>query len=97
MGGWLHILEMSVHPDGQRQGRAGALVAAARDHARASGLSHLSLTTDRWIPFNGPMYAGMGFRILPRDRCPAWLSDLMAREVAAGFDPARRVAMVRRP
>lgn len=96
-GDWLHILELSVHPDGQRQGRARALLATAIAHARCAGLARVSLTTDRDIPFNGPIYARQGFAEVPPARQPQWLADLLTAEAAAGFDPLRRVAMARRP
>lgn len=95
MDGWLHIHEMSVHPAAQRQGHARALIEAARLDALRAGLLVLSLTTDRFIPFNGPLYGRLGFRILAPEDQPAWLRAVLRREVAAGFDPARRVAMSR--
>lgn len=95
--GWLHILEVSVHPAAQRQGRARALVETALAHARTQGLAMVSLTTDRDLPFNGPIYARMGFERLDEADCPAWLKALLAQEAAHGFDPARRIAMARRP
>jgi ribosomal protein S18 acetylase RimI-like enzyme len=97
IGNWLHILEVSVHPAAQRQGRARQLMETALAHARAERLDMVSLTTDRELPFNGPMYAGMGFQTLAPAHCPGWLTDLLAREVAHGFDPALRIAMARRP
>lgn len=97
IAGWLHILEVSVHPAAQRQGRARALVETALAHARAQGLARVSLTTDRLLPFNGPMYARMGFSELAEADRPGWLSDLLAREAAHGFDPALRIAMARTP
>lgn len=95
--GWLHILEVSVHPDAQRQGRARALVETALAHARETGLGMVSLTTDRELPFNGPMYARMGFRALAAAHQPAWLAGFLASEAEHGFDPALRVAMARTP
>lgn len=95
--GWLHILEVSVHPAAQRQGRARALVETALRHARDAGLAMVSLTTDRALPFNGPMYARMGFSELPASQRPPWLTTLLDREAEHGFDPALRVAMARRP
>lgn len=95
--GWLHIREVSVHPAAQRQGRARALVEAAIAHARAEGIAMVSLTTDRLLPFNGPMYAGMGFVVLTAGSQPAWLAARLAREAEHGFDPALRIAMARQP
>jgi GNAT superfamily N-acetyltransferase len=93
--GWLHLLEMSVHPDHQRQGRARALMETALAEARARGLGMMSLTTDRALPWNAPAYARLGFRELQADERPQWLSDLLAREVALGFEAALRIAMGR--
>jgi GNAT superfamily N-acetyltransferase len=95
--GWLHILEVSVHPAAQRQGRARALVETALGHARSGGLAMVSLTTDRELPFNGPMYARMGFSELSAAQAPPWLAAILAREAEHGFDPALRIAMARRP
>jgi GNAT superfamily N-acetyltransferase len=95
--GWLHILELSVHPAAQRQGRARALLEHARSEARRRRLTHLSLTTDRAIPFNGPMYQRFGFVPLGKPDCPAWLKAILDEEVRHGFDPDRRVAMVMTP
>jgi GNAT superfamily N-acetyltransferase len=95
--GWLHILEVSVHPAAQRQGRARALIDTALEHARAEGQAMVSLTTDRALPFNGPMYARMGFEELRDGDRPAWLKALLAKEAAHGFDPKLRIAMARRP
>jgi GNAT superfamily N-acetyltransferase len=97
IGGWLHILEMSVHPTAQREGRARALMETALAHARAASLAMASLTTDRELPFNAPMYARMGFAPLEVPQCPEWLQELLHHEVARGFDPALRIAMARRP
>ena len=95
--GWLHILEVSVHPAAQRQGRARALVETALRHARQAGLGMVSLTTDRALPFNGPMYARMGFSELSAVQQPGWLAAMLAREAEHGFDPAMRIAMARHP
>lgn len=95
--GWLHILEVSVDPAAQRQGRARALVETALAHARAEGLPMVSLTTDRKLPFNAPMYARMGFSELSAGQLPPWLAAMLAREAEHGFDPAMRIAMARCP
>ena len=97
MGGWLHIVEISVHPEAQRQGLGGRLIRAACAEAAADGLEAVSLTTDRHLPWNAPAYQRLGFAELPAEATPRWLAEILSREAAAGFDPARRVAMSRRP
>ncbi|MFT3940438.1 GNAT family N-acetyltransferase [Rhodopseudomonas sp.] len=88
----LHIGEMDVHPNSQRQGVGRALLTASLDKARAQKLDGATLTTDRFAPF----YAIMGFRPLADDELPARLRELLAEEAKIGLDPARRVAMMLR-
>jgi ribosomal protein S18 acetylase RimI-like enzyme len=95
--GWLHVLELSVHPDGQRQGLGRALMAHAAAAARVRGLARVSLTTDREIAWNGPAYRRMGFSELAPASQPDWLAAILSHEVEVGFDPARRVAMAKAP
>jgi len=95
--GWLHILELSVHPSHHRNGHARALIDTARAFARTEGLDAVSLTTDRAIPWNGPAYTRMGFHALTAPESPDWLLAILAHETTAGFDPLRRIAMMRAP
>lgn len=92
----LHIGEMDVHPNWQRQGVGRALLTAALDKARAQRLDGATLTTDRFAPFNAPFYATMGFRALAGDELPAKLRDILDEEAKIGLDPDRRVAMMLR-
>ncbi|QMW22917.1 GNAT family N-acetyltransferase [Sandaracinobacteroides saxicola] len=94
-GEWLHILELSVAQAAQRRGIGRALVERAAEHARARGLRSLSLTTDRFIEWNAPAYARMGFAELAAGEQPDWLAGILLREATHGLDPARRVAMAR--
>ena len=76
----------------QGRGLGSALLAAVIAHARDCGYASLLLTTDRELSWNGPYYRRRGFSELG----PAPWSGPAARldeEAAAGFDPARRVAM----
>jgi len=91
--GWLHILEISVHPAAQRRGHARALIERARSEAVARRLGCLSLTTDHAIAWNGPSYRRMGFVELAPAQLPGWLAAILQHEISLGFDPARRVAM----
>lgn len=95
--GWLHILELSVHPAWHRQGHGRALVERAVEEARARSLPMVSLTTNRDIAWNGPAYGRMGFAELQPAATPPWLLRIIAHEVGIGFDPALRIAMARIP
>ncbi|WP_346295838.1 GNAT family N-acetyltransferase [Rhodopseudomonas sp. P1] len=95
-GDFLHIGEMDVHPNWQRQGVGRALLTAALDKARAQRLDGATLTTDRFAPFNAPFYAIIGFRPLADDELPARLREILDEEAKIGLAPARRVAMMLR-
>jgi predicted N-acetyltransferase YhbS len=91
--GWLHVAEIDMAQAWQRKGVGRALMQAALAAGRAAGLAGATLTTDRLVPFNAPFYASLGFRILEAHALPERLRIILAKEHAAGFDPARRVAM----
>lgn len=90
----LHILEFDVHRRHQGQGLGRRLLAFAIDEARGRGLSGLSLTTFRDIPWNAAFYASMGFEALAPGTAPRTLQAYLDREVEHGHDPARRCAMI---
>ncbi|MBZ6076716.1 GNAT family N-acetyltransferase [Microvirga puerhi] len=94
--GSLFIKEMSVHQNHQRRGLGHCLMQTALAHARDSGCASVSLTTDRLIPFNAPFYERIGFSALPIDEAPAALRLVHDQEIKSGFDPRRRILMIRR-
>jgi hypothetical protein len=47
--------------------------------------------TDRFVPFNAPFDARLGFQLLEGDAIPQHLRNNLARQVANGLDPLRRV------
>ncbi|SSW72238.1 hypothetical protein AGI3411_05520 [Achromobacter agilis] len=94
MEGDLYLAEMAVSLPQQGRGLGRALLLAVREHARAAGYRSVVLTTDRELPWNAPFYLRHGFSELPPARLPAPLAARLRLEEAAGFDPARRCAMV---
>jgi GNAT superfamily N-acetyltransferase len=94
-GECLHVQEIDVAPDWQRRGIGRALMQAVLGEGRARGLRAATLTTDRLAPFNAPFYASLGFLLLDEADLSDRLRTILASEHAAGFDPARRVAMIR--
>jgi GNAT superfamily N-acetyltransferase len=93
--GLLFVKEVSVARAHQRAGLGRRLVQAAEDHARTACHPAMALTTDRFIPFNGPLYARLGFVEVPAERATPGLRQRLSDEVAAGFDPARRIVMMK--
>ncbi|MGE8612833.1 hypothetical protein AVE30378_05145 [Achromobacter veterisilvae] len=94
MDGDLYLAEMAVSLPRQGRGLGRALLLAVRAHASAAGYRSVVLTTDRELPWNAPFYRRHGFSELPPDRLPAQLAARLRHEAEAGFDPARRCAMV---
>lgn len=91
-GDELHIWELAVDAGHQQRGIGGLLMRAARLHARAAGLSAVTLTTFRDLPWNAPWYARLGFR--EADAPPASrLADVLRAEAAHGLPEQRRVAL----
>lgn len=95
IGDDLHIGELSVSRRFQRQGVGRCLLTHAIDWARENGLSRLTLTTFRDVPWNEDFYRKFGFDIVDVGAADEpHLTDLMQREAAAGLPMDRRCAMV---
>jgi GNAT superfamily N-acetyltransferase len=93
LGRDLHLDEIDVHPAHQRRGVGRALLDAVRAHAEAHGARRLTLTTFRFVPWNMPWYARLGFVPLEESALPAELRAIYEEEIARGLARERRVAM----
>lgn len=89
------LQEMDVHPDHGRRGLGTRLVHTVCDWARAAGYAHVTLTTQRNIPWNAPFYARLGFTVVAEAAYTPGLRAALDAEVAAGLDRATRVVMRR--
>ena len=89
----LHLEELAVHPEHGRRGLGRRLVLAVIEEAAARGLNGVSLTTFADLPFNGPVYTGMGFRTLAEAELDERLAATLAAERSRGL--TRRIAMFR--
>jgi ribosomal protein S18 acetylase RimI-like enzyme len=93
--GCAHVEEVAVAPEFGRRGHGAALLGAVDEWARSSGLAAVTLTTFRDVPWNGPWYARLGFRVLDdRELSPA-LRALRDAEDAHGLPAELRVVMRR--
>jgi GNAT superfamily N-acetyltransferase len=86
----LHIDEFAVAQGHQGKGLGRQMLDQVVASARATGFRRLSLTTFRTVPFNGPFYASVGFRIWAP--APAEIEAILASEAARGLSD--RCAMV---
>lgn len=92
--GQAYMEQLAVSPDFARQGIGRALVTAAKAWALEAGLSSMTLTTFRDVPFNGPFYASCGFRELPQEEWGEDLAQIRAAQVNGGLDGfGPRIAM----
>lgn len=92
-GTTLHLEEVDVHPQFQKQGIGTALIDAVCQFARDSTFQGVSLTTFSTIPWNAPRYQKLGFRILQEDELTEELKAILQDEANRGLDPKIRVAM----
>jgi GNAT superfamily N-acetyltransferase len=95
-GAALHIWETAVLREYQQRGIGKRMIAASAQHARTTGLTAITLTTFRDVPWNAPFYARNGFRIVEGGALDERLTAVLKREVENGLESERRCAM-RRP
>lgn len=89
----LYVAEIDVTRSWQKKGVGRALMLAALKMARQRGNWGVTLTTDRFVPFNAPFYQSLGFRALDEGETPPELLEILKREIANGMGAERRVAM----
>jgi GNAT superfamily N-acetyltransferase len=97
LDGGAHLVELAVARTHQRQGIGKHLLVTFIDAARSRGGGLITLTTDRYVPWNGPFYRRLGFVELDATAASAALAAILRAEVVAGLDPARRCAMAISP
>ncbi|MDQ2585566.1 GNAT family N-acetyltransferase [Saccharothrix yanglingensis] len=91
--GAAHVEQVSVYPGHARRGIGAALLDEVGRWAAERGLTALTLTTFRDIPWNAPYYRRLGFREVT-DPSPG-LRAVVAAEAARGLDPDTRVCLHR--
>lgn len=88
-----HLEQVSVLPEVQGTGVGRALVARVEQWAADEGYPAVTLTTFVDVPWNGPLYAHLGYRVLADDELGPELRAVRDEETRHGLDPARRVCM----
>ena len=83
--GCAHVEEIAVAPEFGRRGYGTAMLDAVERWAAANGHSAVTLTTFRDVPFNGPWYEGLGFRVIAGDELTPGLRDAAPRRGRARF------------
>jgi GNAT superfamily N-acetyltransferase len=75
-GNGLYLDQVSVHPDHGQKGLGRALVIRVLAEAEHRKLPHVSLSTFRTIPWNGPFYGSLGFREIPSDKLDPYMREI---------------------
>ncbi len=75
-GSGLYLDQVSVHPDHGQKGIGRALVIRVLTEAEQRKLPHVSLSTFRDLPWNGPFYASMGFKEIPHDKLEVYMREI---------------------
>ena len=91
-----HLEEIDVDPAHGRRGLGTRLVLHVCDWAARNGIGSVTLTTFREVAWNMPLYARLGFEIVPHAQLSPALCAIVEDETRRGLDPTRRVVM-RRP
>lgn len=90
-----HLDQVSVRRSAAGRGIGSLLVGQVCEWASGQGLDAVTLTTFVNVPWNGPYYERLGFRVLPDAACGPELSAVRQAERDAGLDVLPRGAMRR--
>ena len=75
-GNGLYLDQVSVNPDYGRKGIGRSLVIRVLTEAEIRKLPHVSLSTFKTVPWNGPFYASMGFREIPHEKLEPYMLEI---------------------
>ncbi len=90
----LHLHELSVSREHQRQGIGATLLGALKIDARNSGFKAITLNTFRDIAWNAPFYARHGFVEVENFEGRPHLAESLEGAVALGIPAESRCAMI---
>jgi ribosomal protein S18 acetylase RimI-like enzyme len=88
-----HIFHVCVHPGCQGRGLGKALIEQVKVWARSTGRSAVTLATFYEVPWNGPLYEHLGFRVLDESELGPEMLARGEHDVAGGLSPKGQVAM----
>ena len=96
LDGNAHVAQVSVAPDYAGRALGRAMIELVEAWGRAAGRSATTLTTFRDVPWNGPYYLRLGYRVLPDECVGPELARTMAHEASLpGVGASLRCAMVK--
>jgi predicted N-acetyltransferase YhbS len=93
VGDSFYIEQVDVLPPFERRRIGAGLIAATAQRARAAGLSRLTLSTFRDVPWNAPYYRRLGFADIEDQKLTPDLVKIRREHLARGLDESVRVFM----
>lgn len=75
-GNGLYLDQVSVHPEHGKLGVGRALMIRILTEAELRKLPHVSLSTFRDVPWNGPFYASMGFKEIAPEKLDPYMREI---------------------
>lgn len=91
------VLQLSVRRANQGRGVGRKLMTGIEDWARGQGLSGMTLTTFRDVPWNAPFYASLGYSEIAADKSRPGLMAERALETERGLDAVGPRLAMRKP
>ncbi len=88
-----HIFHVCVDPSYQGRGLGKALIEQAKAWARSMGRPALTLATFYEVPWNGPLYEHLGFRLLDESELGPEMLARGDHDMARRLSPKGQVAM----
>jgi GNAT superfamily N-acetyltransferase len=88
-----HVEQISVLAEHQGRGVGKDLLDTVRSWAFETGCTAITLTTFIDVPWNYPLYAHLGFVVLPEEELGPELRAVRQHEAEMGLDPVNRVCM----
>lgn len=96
LDGNAHVAQVSVAPAYAGRALGRAMIEFLEDWGRAASRPATTLTTFRDVPWNGPYYLRLGYRVLREDDIGPELASTMAHEASLpGIEASLRCAMVK--
>ena len=96
LDGNAHVAQVSVAPAYAGRALGRAMMEFLEDWGRAAGCPATTLTTFRDVPWNGPYYLRLGYRVMRTEDIGPELAGTMAHEASLpGIEASLRCAMVK--
>jgi GNAT superfamily N-acetyltransferase len=89
----VHIFHVCVHPGYQGRGLGKALIEQVKVWALSEGRPAVTLATFYEVPWNGPLFEHLGFRLLDEQELGPEMLARGEHDVARGLSPKGQVAM----